>query len=114
MPNPSRLLVFDNGNQRVVQGGVVHSRGQVLELDETNRTAKLVLNADLGVLSMAVGSAQALHNGDYHFEAGFVSSKGQLFGFSIEVDPSGQAIATLQASSGLYRSFRMTDIYTPE
>src|SRR5581483_1583216 len=46
--DPSALMVFDDGNTRVVaQGG--NSRGQVLKLDEQNRTASFLLNADLGV-----------------------------------------------------------------
>ena len=59
LSSPSELLVFDDGNTRIVSNGG-NSRGQVLELDEQNRTASFILNADLGVYSMAVGSAQLL------------------------------------------------------
>ncbi len=39
-----RMTVFDNGDVRYAADQTAHSRGQVLEIDETNKTAKLVLN----------------------------------------------------------------------
>jgi len=111
--DPSLLLVFDDGNTRVKNTGSGNSRGQVLRLDEQNRTATLVLNADLGVYSIAVGSAQKLRDGDYHFDAGFVAGPDGTSSYSIEVDSSGNIVYASKANTILYRSFRMTDMYTP-
>src|SRR5262249_47207130 len=97
--DPSKLVVFDNGNQRrLTEGASAHSRGQVVSLDEANRTATLKLNADLGVLSLAVGSAQALRDGNYHFDAGFVSGPNGTKAHALEVDPSGQTVGEIVAS----------------
>ena len=48
----NRLMVLDNGNSRWAEDSSIHSRGQVLEIDEENRTASLVLNADSGDYSL--------------------------------------------------------------
>ena len=68
----STLVLFDNGNVRVAADADAHSRGQVLQVDEENRVARVLLNADLGVYSSALGSAQRLRNGDFQFDAGFI------------------------------------------
>jgi hypothetical protein len=111
--DPTALLVFDNGNTRFEkQGG--NSRGQVFKLDEERRTATLMLNADLGVFAPAVGSAQRLANGNYHFDAGYVPEGAALRAFSIEVDTNGQIVFNATIDNLSYRSFRLTDIYTPD
>jgi hypothetical protein len=71
------------------------------------------LNADLGVYSLAVGSAQKLRDGDYHFDAGFVLEDAKFVSYSVEVDPSGNAVYVAKADAPLYRTFRMTDLYRP-
>ncbi len=109
----NRIAVFDNGNVRVVAAGGGNSRGQVIEVDEQNRTAKLVLNADLGVFAAAVGSAQRLLNGNYHFDAGYVSGPAGLAAYAFEVNRFGQTISSIKADTLIYRSIRMTDMYTP-
>jgi arylsulfate sulfotransferase len=104
------MLVYDDGNVRHSQDSSVHSRGQVLQIDEQNRLASLIVNADMGTYSQACGSAQSLANGDYHFGGAF-----NLDGTStsIEVNPSGNLVYAVQASGAEYRSFRMKDLYTP-
>jgi arylsulfate sulfotransferase len=110
--DPSTLLVFDNGNTRITnQGG--NSRGQVLRLDEQSRTASFILNADLGILSIAVGSAQQLRDQNYHFDAGFVTDSSGRSAYSIEVNGSGDVVYTAKANTILYRTFRMTSMYAP-
>ncbi len=112
--DPTRLDVFDNGNIRFANAsGPVHSRGQVLELNEASKTATLILNADLGVSSLALGTAQALGDGNYHFDAGSVIGPGVFGAFAIGVNRCGRTVSAIQASTMLYRSFRMTDLYTP-
>jgi hypothetical protein len=105
------LTVFDNGNVRFANDGNAHSRGQVLQIDEKNRTATLLLNADLGAFSMALGSAQKLDNGNYHFDLGFRVTDNTAR--AIELDPSGRTVYELDIGEPEYRSFRMRDLYTP-
>ncbi len=111
--DPTRLMVFDDGNTRVAEMRGGNSRGQVLQIDERNRTVIPVLNADLGVYSMAVGSAQRLRDGNYHFDAGFVSENGTIDSYSFEVDAAGRIQYEAHQDVILYRTFRMSDMYTP-
>jgi hypothetical protein len=104
------LTIFDNGNLRRSNDPNATSRGQVWRIDEANRTAELVLNADLGFYSFALGSAQKLENGNYSFDAGFYSSG---LGVTLEVDPSGRVVSSLGSTAPVYRTFRMKDLYTP-
>ncbi len=106
----STVMLFDNGNTRRASDPSAHSRGQVIRLDEVNRVATLVLNANLGTYSAALGSAQKLQNGDYHFLAG---SEPDGTAMSMEVDPSGRPVYMLHGSAIEYRSHRMQDLYTP-
>ena len=105
------ITLFDDGDVRRAASSSAHSRGQVLQLDEQNHIATLVLNADLGDYSSALGSAQQLPNGNYHFDQGYLQPSNTSQ--AIEVDPSGNRVFTLQLNSPAYRSFRLTDLYTP-
>lgn len=109
----TKLLVFDDGNTRVaaMQGG--NSRGQVFQIDEQNRVATPILNVDLGVYAAAVGSAQDLANGNYHFDAGFVQENQTVDSYSFEFDPASQIQYEAFQNVILYRTFRMADMYTP-
>ena len=104
------LLVYDNANTRRVSDPLANSRGQLLRVDEASRRVTLVLNADLGHYSGALGSAQKLANGNYHFESGIISFKRSQ---AIEVDPAGIKRFVLEANTLVYRSFRMKSIYEP-
>jgi arylsulfate sulfotransferase len=104
----STFEVFDNGNTRRSTDQSANSRGQVLVVNEENRTVKLSLNQDLGVYSGAVGSAQRLSNGDYHFDAGFVGPSA----ISFELTATGQTQAAIRAGAPEYRTFRMADLYS--
>jgi arylsulfate sulfotransferase len=109
------MLVFDDGNTRAATDPAAHSRGQVLRIDEANRVATLTLNADLGGYSYALGSAQQLPNGDFHFDAGasaMPDQTGSIVAQSLEVDPSGSIVYGIQFATYEYRSFRMPDLYT--
>lgn len=111
--DPTSIMVFDNGNTRIAKHGG-NSRGQVFKIDEELRSATLVLNADLGVYATAVGSAQRLANGHYHFDAGYVPVSNGLKAFSIEVDQNGRIVFSATIDNLSYRSFRMIDLYTPD
>jgi len=107
------LLVFDDGNERAAVNPAAQSRGQALSVDETNRTVYLVLNADLGSYSEAVGSAQKLPNGNYHFDSGFIlDAQGNLNAQSVELNPSGTQVFEIGFEAPEYRTFRMQDLYT--
>jgi hypothetical protein len=83
------FLLYDNGNTRRAELGTTqNSRGQVYQLDEANRAAHLVYNLDLGVYAAAVGSAELLANGNFHFDDGFLS--GGSSHDSVEMTPTGQ------------------------
>jgi arylsulfate sulfotransferase len=106
----SILTVFDDGNVRHAGDSTIHSRGQMYRLDEANHIAELILNGDLGGYSLALGSAQKLHNGNFHFNNGWLPNNTAQ---SIEVDPSGKIVYSLQSAIQEYRSFRMMDLYSP-
>jgi arylsulfate sulfotransferase len=107
--------VFDNGNTRVEQLGG-NSRGVALNVDVSTMTVTPVLLQDLGYYALAVGSAQYLPNGNYHFESSYVAP--YMYTYSEEYFPtvgavSGTQVYNLQVSVPSYRSFRMTDLYSP-
>ena len=104
------LTLFDNGNVRNAADPSAHSRGQAFRLDERNFTATPVLNADLGEFSIALGSAQQLANGDYHFHLGFLPATNTAR--VVEVDPTGAIVYKLDIGELEYRSFRRSDLYT--
>ena len=110
LEDPSVLRLFDNGNTRYAADNTAHSRGQALRVDEGNRVVKFILNADLGAYSYALGTAQALSNGDYHFNLGILPDRTSE---SVEVDSSGNIVYAVKIGTPEYRSFRMRDLYTP-
>lgn len=108
-----QLIVYDNGNTRVDRRGGGNSRGQVYRLDEQTMRATLVHNFDLGSYAYALGSAQQLTNGNYHFLNGLVGGLPEAFNESIEVTPTGATAWKLRGTGGVYRSHRMQDLYRP-
>ena len=110
----STITLFDNGNTRVSVDPTAVSRGQAIELDEEQKIARLVLNADLGEYSSALGSAQKLQDGTYHFDVGFVYDPDGLFNaaaFAIQIDPSGNIVSSMKLLRPVYRSYRIDDLY---
>jgi hypothetical protein len=115
--NNTVLLVFDDGNVRAATDPNAHSRGQVLQVDETNRVVTTILNADLGVYAAALGTAEQLPSGEYHFDAGFLLSTDAnghpvYNAQSLDVNLSGQIDFGVQFGTLEYRTFRMPDLYT--
>jgi hypothetical protein len=110
------VLVFDDGNTRIAANSTGNSRGQVLSLQEQSLIATLDLNADLGVYSFALGTAESLPGGTFHFDAGDIT-KDALAGAnasrSIEVDALGNVLYGVAISTLEYRTIRMRDLYTP-
>jgi hypothetical protein len=108
------FLIYDNGNTRVPTNPAADSRGQLLTIDQQNKVATMVLNADVGIYSSAVGSAQLLPNGNYHFDSGFIyiPSTGALVAQSVEVNAAGEIVYGIGFAGLEYRTFRMPDLYT--
>jgi arylsulfate sulfotransferase len=104
------FTVFDNGNTRVMQQGGGNSRGQVWRLDENARTATLVDNIDMGVYSLALGTAQPLSSGNMSYLAGYLKNNDALL---LETPPTGAPGYQVTIHNPVYRVFRMRDIYTP-
>lgn len=112
--DPTVLSVFDNGNLRRAKCDTNgNSRGYVLNIDETNRNATLLLGADLGNYSIGLGTAELIPgSSNYHFELGWIfPGKNST---SMEVDPAGiDQYALQELNITTYRSYRMQDLYTP-
>jgi arylsulfate sulfotransferase len=111
------LAMFDNGNTRVSPPplglGSGDSRGYVLNLDQVNLVATPVLLADLGYFSMALGTAELLANGDYHFDAGY-GPGATPYSQSIEVFPNASLGFIVEvAGESTYRTFRLQNLYMP-
>lgn len=111
--NGTNLSVFDNGNTRISLNRGEHSRGQLLSVDETTMTAKLVDNFDLGVYSLAYGTAQMLVNQSgavtgMHFESGDIAATTSQ---SQSYYPTG--VFNLKSIATTYRSAQMHDMYSP-
>jgi arylsulfate sulfotransferase len=108
------LSVFDNGNTRIAQNRGQHSRGQMLNVNETTMTATLVDNFDLGVFSVAYGTAQMLVNQSgavtgMHFESGDLNNA--TTSQSQSYYPTG--VFNIQSATTAYRSAQMHDMYSP-
>ncbi len=107
------LVIYDNGNTRCLdRPDLCYSRGQVYVLDEAARTATLTLNVDLENFSYALGSAQRLRNGNFHFNSGIHGPTDDRIATADEVRPDGSKAYTLLTRAIVYRSFRMADLYT--
>jgi hypothetical protein len=107
------LILFDNGNTRRASDPTAHSRGQVWTLDEQTMTATLVVNADLGSYSGALGAAERLSNGDYSFTLGTNGPvpPARPPAHTVEVRPDGTKVYDLAANTPEYRTFRMRTLY---
>jgi len=111
--DPTMLDVFDNGNTRVTLLNQGYSRGMVLQVDEANRAVTPVLVLDAGLYSIALGTAQRLQNGDMNFDFGYVVEASAVRSYALESDSSGNVAYGAKADVPIYRSVRMSDIYTP-
>jgi hypothetical protein len=107
----SVISLFDNGNTRIKANPGEVSRGQVLNIDETAMTVSLQLNVLMPNYSPALGSAQRLDNGNYHFEAGWLNYQSNPHGEAFEVLPDGTVNFELTDGAVTYRGYRMDSLY---
>jgi len=106
------LVLYDNGNTRCARfADLCYSRGQVYRIDESNRIASLTLNVDLGNYSFALGSAQPLSNGNFHFNSGIQPGPSNFVATSDEITPEGAFAYSQRTDATVYRSWRLTDLY---
>lgn len=106
------LILFDNGNTRRASDANAHSRGQAWTLDEQAMTAGLILNADLGSYSGALGAAERLSNGNYSFTLGSNTPEPpRPPASSVEVSPDGAKVYGLMSNRIEYRTYRMRTLY---
>jgi hypothetical protein len=105
------LTLFDNGNVRKALFPSANSRGQAFWMDEPGRRVVPVVNADLQSYSPALGAAERLCNGNFHFTSGVIlpDVKAQ----SVELAPDGTIKYVLETANAVYRSFRMFSLYEP-
>lgn len=114
------LTLFDNGNTRVSPSGLGsgNSRGMALTVNETPPLQVTpVLSVDLGVYSLAMGSAQSLSNGNYFYLASIVALAKGNASYSIEILPTAGTDTGTQVfnmeSAEAYRAWRMPSLYKP-
>src|SRR5439155_25265792 len=75
-------------------------------------TATLVVNADLGSYSGALGAAERLSNGDYSFMLGTNGPEPlRPPAHTVEVSPDGTKVYDLMANAPEYRTFRVRTLY---
>ncbi len=115
--DPSSVTLFDNGNTRIAFAPGETSRGLTIRLDEAGKTARVVVDTDLQVFAFALGSAQRLNDGGYHFNAGWVidpAAPASPFAYSIETDAAGNIVYSIRTPGLVYRSFRMQNLDSGE
>ncbi len=112
--NDTTLLVFDDGNTRQASDPSAQSRGQEWILNEQDKTATLVVNADLGNYSGFLGSSELLSNGNLAFTSGGIVSKTGTSGQSIEVLPNGAIVYVQQMNEFEYRSYFESSLYSAD
>jgi arylsulfate sulfotransferase len=110
--NDNTLLVFDDGNTRQKSNPKAHSRGQEWIINESNGTARLVVNADMGNYSSFLGSSELLSNGNLAFTSGALGSVSDAAGQSIEVLPNGKKVFVMQMNQYEYRSYFESTLYS--
>jgi hypothetical protein len=111
----NRLINFDNGNRSdacLTDRQDCRSRGQVWTLDESNMTATLETNADLGDYSSGLGAAEALSNGNYSFNSGLPGGLVVPLSRLDEVRADGTKVFSMEFNERAYRGFRLRDLYT--
>ena len=88
-----------------------------VRIERAGRTATLVMNVDLGIYAIAVGSAQPLSDGNYSWESGFLdpgpAGLGQIHSQTTETSADGKIVFSQQVDGSLtYRSFRVANMYS--
>lgn len=108
-----RVVVYDNGNVPCdLEITPCQSRGQAYRLDEGTLTATRLLSAGLDTYAYALGSAQALANGNGHFHSGLEGPPPVPVSRITEVSPLGVTVYAADLDAASYRSFRLVSMYS--
>ncbi len=110
-----QLGMFDNGNSRIMNdsGAKCGDSGQpgcystvpIFEIDENNRTAKVLWRDKLDFFSNAVGNMQVLDNGDVWFDAGRIGNLSLIREVTREANP--QTVLQIQVNTIVYRAIHV-------
>ena len=117
-----RLVLFDNGDDRVFATGVtcgttgqppcLYSTVPVIEIDESAKTAKLIINPRAPVYSFFGGNAEVLANGNVEFAESASSSGTTGDIFEILQDAGAEPVWQLHVNGQFaYRGERMPSLY---
>jgi arylsulfate sulfotransferase len=115
------LMMFDNGNNRVVDssgtvcGSAVpcYSRPVIFQLDETAKTAQVLWQYKLPIFSFCCGSINTLDNGNAEYDIA-VAAQGPYSSRIQEVtqEPVPQLVWQMDVTGHLaYRAFRIPSLY---
>ena len=89
------------------------SRGLALTVDEAAFTVSIATEGRMNIYSYAVGSAQRLLSNDLYYLAGVPTpNSSEAIEFSPGPGPAAPMVF-FDMDSQTYRSFRMSDLYTP-
>jgi arylsulfate sulfotransferase len=109
------FTVFDDGNTRRADfNSNADSRCQVYAMNEASRSVNLNVNIDVLSYSAALGSAQLLLTGNLHCNSGFINGFVAGKTNAIESQQDGTIIYNLSTPVLTYRSFRQTNMYSPD
>ena len=125
-PNSSgvfEMLLFDNGNDRIVDGSgdlcggtgqpACYSKVPILQVDENARTAQIVWQDTLPSFSFFGGYAQEFSNNNIEFDESASSSTPPSASiFEVTQDPSPQLVLQMDVvGQYAYRAFRIPSLY---
>lgn len=65
----------------------------------------------MGYYASALGGAQRLGNGNFHFNGGILLGRFPMFSQSLEVTPTGEKVFVFELDGTVYRSFRVESLY---
>ncbi|GIQ85320.1 arylsulfotransferase [Kipferlia bialata] len=119
-PELKVITLFDNSNkvaylQRPDEEH--HSNALAVLVNEEKREMVLLFRKALLQYAFAVGTSQALANGNFHYHVGVQENKrgkDSLFNTSsqvYELSPEGDFIYSIKAEAAVYRAWRLTDLY---
>ncbi len=115
-----QIGMFDNGNSRVLDatGSMCGTPGQpacystvpIFEINESNRTARVVWRDTLPFFCPAMGNMQILANGDVWFAAGFLAGRNQAILREVTMTSDPQPVLELDVNQALYRAVHLPSL----
>lgn len=110
-----QIGMFDNGNARVMNAydaecgaadqPACYSTVPIFQVDEVNRTAKVIWRDTLPFFSFALGNMQVLDNGDVWFDAGWVTNGAIVREVTMQTPP--QTVLEMDFDANVYRAIHV-------